>query len=175
MANCERCGREIKHKGRCLPCNYFYKHGKYYNGLVESPDYDHAHGVDPSYTKKIIKEHKIIAKKTESEISKDNSSETHIQEKTCILCNKKFKTRKDYEICYKCFKFFYQYGGIENYRQFLDAFNLKDNSESKNKYIGFMDKKNRFLKVKGNWTVDNILANPEKFLDKIKPGRRKKK
>ena len=51
---CERCGREINHKGRCLPCNYLYKHKKYLPGLRENPDYDVNHGIDTNMVKDLI-------------------------------------------------------------------------------------------------------------------------
>ncbi len=52
--SCERCDRLIKQRGKCLPCNYLYKHKKYFGGLKESPEYDISHGIDPNFVKEII-------------------------------------------------------------------------------------------------------------------------
>lgn len=52
---CERCGRAIKHKGKCLPCNYLYKHKKYYPGLKDNPNYDIQHNMNPDLVEGLIK------------------------------------------------------------------------------------------------------------------------
>lgn len=52
---CERCDRTIKHKGKCLPCNYLYKHKKYYPGLKENPNYDIQHNMNPEFVGRLIR------------------------------------------------------------------------------------------------------------------------
>lgn len=162
IRHCERCNREIKHRGRCLPCNYFYKHKKYYPGLRESPEYDIRNGINPDLVKQTILESSKLVKKSDEVKS---NKET----KRCRVCEKTFEPkRKEYLVCYKCFKFFQQFGGINNYGEFLEAFDLDDNQESKDNYIEFVDKLRVYKDVQGIWAVDEILKNPGKFLDKVK-------
>lgn len=52
---CERCKRVIKHKGKCLPCNYLYKYKRYYPGLKENSNYDLKHHLNPDFVKGLIK------------------------------------------------------------------------------------------------------------------------
>lgn len=145
---CERCGREINHKGRCLPCNYLYKHKKYFPGLKENPNYDIKHGIDTNMVKDLI-EKGGNTEKSESEIKKEKKKE-YKYKKTCIFCN------------------FSQFGGIKNYNEFLQAFDFTDNTETKEKCIQFVDNVKRFLEIKGDWKIDKILENPREFLDRVK-------
>lgn len=87
---CERCGRAIKQRGKCLPCNFLYKHTQYYPGLKENPDYDSAHGLSPILVKKLIEKgrEKGINKKMNNDDIKDtinirteNKKEEGIEEK----------------------------------------------------------------------------------------------
>lgn len=164
---CERCGREINHKGRCLPCNYLYKHKKYFPGLRESPDYDAKYGMDTTMVKSLIeKEGKIEKDVKDIKIEKKKE---YKYEKICIFCNNSFQTNNDeFQSCYKCFRFFSQFGGIKNYNEFLQAFDLSESIETKEKYIQFVDNVKRFLEIKGDWKIDRILENPGEFLDKVK-------
>ena len=73
------------------------------------------------------------------------------------------------------FKFYQQFGGVKDYNAFLELFELKDSIESKDKYINFVDNIKRFLEIRGDWRVDEILQNPDKFLDKVKIGEKRKK
>src|SRR3990167_2972466 len=77
---CERCGRLIKQRGKCLPCNYLYKHKKYFRGLKESPDYDLSHGIDPNFVKEIINEG-WNKKENETKPQEDYSNPPIIQNK----------------------------------------------------------------------------------------------
>jgi len=71
---CERCSREINHKGRCLPCNYLYKHRKYFPGLMENPDYDIKQGIDTNMVKDLVekKEDPELVKNTLEDFSRDS-------------------------------------------------------------------------------------------------------
>ena len=100
---------------------------------------------------------------------KKNNLKKYKYEKICIFCNNKFLTNnEEYQNCFKCFKFFTQFGGIKNYSEFLEAFELDDNTETKEKYIKFVDNVKRFLDIRGDWRVDKILEKPGEFLEKIK-------
>ncbi|MBS3155406.1 hypothetical protein J4404_02820 [Candidatus Woesearchaeota archaeon] len=78
---CERCSREINHKGRCLPCNYLYKHRKYFPGLMENPDYDIKQGIDTNMVKDLVEKGWNV-KEGKSEIKKEdnNKSKIHFNE-----------------------------------------------------------------------------------------------
>lgn len=163
---CERCSRKIKRKGRCLPCNYFYKHKKYFPGLLKNPDYDKVHGIEPELAEKLIN----------SERKQKIEPKQYKYEKICSICGNKFKTNHDeFKTCYNCYKFFTQYGGIETYKKFLEAFNLLDNENTKSNYIEFIDNKNKYLKIKGDWKIEKILTNPGEYLDRIKTAEKKLK
>lgn len=96
--------------------------------------------------------------------------------KVCCFCGRDFQTyREEFQCCYKCFKFYQQFGGVKDYNAFLELFELKDSIESKDKYINFVDNIKRFLEIRGDWRVDEILQNPDKFLDKVKIGEKRKK
>ena len=59
--SCERCTRPIINvRGRCLPCNYFYKHKRYYRGLKSAPKYDFAQGLDPSTVGREIERARVV-------------------------------------------------------------------------------------------------------------------
>ena len=159
---CERCRREIRSIGRCLPCNYFYKHKRYFPGLRENHDYDKAHGMEDEFVKQIANEKKFI----------NQTKKEYVYERICKLCDRPFKTNKEYTSCYRCFRFFMQFGGIKNYQQFLEGFQLSDSENSKSNYIEFVDKRSIFLKMRGEWTIGNILANPGEFLDRVKEDKK---
>ena len=100
----------------------------------------------------------------------------HKYEKACIFCNKTFITYNDeYSGCYDCFKFFSRFGGIKDFTEFLEAFELHDNQEAKEEYIRFVDSLKKFSEIRGDWKVDKILQNPGEFLDKVKIGTKRKK
>lgn len=169
---CERCGRKINQKGRCLPCNYLYKNKKYFPGLKENSDYDIEHGMDPNVVKDLIKKG-WGDEKAETELKQEKK---YKYERICIFCNKAFLTNnEEYHGCYNCFRFFTQFGGIKNYNEFLDAFGLSDSIGTKEEYIKFVDNIKRFLKIRKDWRIDKILENPREFLDKVKIGIKRKK
>lgn len=59
--SCERCTRPIINvRGRCLPCNYFYKYKRYYPGLKSAPEYDLAHGLDLSTVRQEIERARYV-------------------------------------------------------------------------------------------------------------------
>lgn len=90
-------------------------------------------------------------------------------ERTCILCDNIFKTNNEkYQSCYTCFKFFRQFGGIKDYNEFLEAFEVKDGLQAKEEYIKFCDNVKKFKDINGDWKVDKILEKPGEFLDKVK-------
>lgn len=172
--SCKRCDRDIYHQGRCLPCNYLYKHRKYYPGLRESHNYDKQHGMDTVLVNKLVAEGwtKQPAKIKEPE----KATRDYKFEKTCIFCESTFHTNNDkFKSCYKCYKFFSQFGGIKNYGQFLEAFGLNDNVETKEQYIQFVDDVKQFLEIQGDWRIDKILQNPREFLDKVEARKEKPK
>ena len=149
--SCERCGREINHVGRCLPCNYLYKHKAYFSGLRESEEYDKKHSFDIDEVKKIIEEKKLKTPK----IDKINAKEEFkiksgiakdIQENECGVCGNKFDSQNGkYKICKECYVFYKKYGGVRSYQVFLIAFKLNDCMESKENYIQFVDNFNKFV------------------------------
>ena len=101
---------------------------------------------------------------------------TEYYDKTCVLCNNEFKTKNDsYTCCYNCFKFYYRFGGIKNYQEFLEKFELDDCIESKDRYIQFVDNVKKYQDIRGDWRVENILDNPGDFLDKVKIGEKRNK
>ncbi|MBI2647332.1 hypothetical protein HYW99_02550 [Candidatus Woesearchaeota archaeon] len=186
--NCERCGREIKHRGRCLPCNYFYKHKQYFPGLKENPKYDKLHNISPTSASKLIKiEEEPPKKKRNVDKAKEWLNETirnfhkikypdreYQFQKICKACNNKFLTNKEaYQVCFFCFKFFSSYGRIESYEDFLIAFNLIDKRNSRYRYVEFVDWKNRLLKYRKNWSIEDVLANPSKYLDEVSELKKK--
>lgn len=96
--------------------------------------------------------------------------------KTCCFCRREFQTDHDeFQCCYDCFRLYRQFGGIKDYNEFLEAFELEDCAESKDKYIQFVDNVKKFLEIKGDWRVDAILEDPQKFLDKVKIGEKRNK
>ncbi|MFH1637276.1 MAG: hypothetical protein ABIB71_02515 [Candidatus Woesearchaeota archaeon] len=163
---CQRCGREINHLGRCLPCNYLYKHKKYFGGLRESPEYDSQHGMDIGLAKKIISER---TKKPNASKKEDFEKYKPARyEKVCGICQNGFRTNhEEYKICYECYKLFHDYGRIKDYNEFLDAFDLEDSPENKEYYIEFVDKLKKFIEINGEWEIEKILKDPRKYLDKI--------
>ena len=60
--DCERCGIKLSHRGRCLPCNYFYKHNRYIFALKENPEYDKQHGMHPLLAKLLIENYQLKQK-----------------------------------------------------------------------------------------------------------------
>jgi hypothetical protein len=144
-----------------------YKHKKYFPGLRENPDYDIKHGMDTNMVKELTVKGWNL-KEAETEIKK-RKKKGYKYEKTCIFCDNSFQTNNnEFQSCYKCFRFFSQFGGIKNYNEFLRAFDLSDDMETKEKYIQFVDNVKRFLEIKGNWKIDKILENPRGFLDMVK-------
>lgn len=94
----------------------------------------------------------------------------------CEFCGVEFPHNKDGNTsCYHCFKFFVRFGGIKDYKEFMDAFDMEDTKKSKDAYIKFSDDLKRFLKIYGDWRIDKVLENPEKFLDMVKVGKKRKK
>jgi len=90
--------------------------------------------------------------------------------KTCCFCGREFQTdHEEFQCCYDCFRFYRQFGGIKDYNEFLEAFELEDSAETKERYIQFVDNVKKFLEIKGDWRVDNILENIGEFLDRVKP------
>lgn len=96
--------------------------------------------------------------------------------KTCVLCGNDFKTKNEkYTCCYRCFRFYYDFGGIKDYKEFLEKFSIENSTESKDKYIEFVDNVKKFQEIRGYWRVENILDNPGEFLDKVEIGKKRKK
>jgi len=94
----------------------------------------------------------------------------------CVICNKPFKTNNEqFRCCYRCFKFYNQFGGIKSYEEFLEAFNLGESEKAKERYIQFVDNVKKYLEIRGDWVVDKILENPGEFLDKVKIGEKREK
>jgi hypothetical protein len=97
-------------------------------------------------------------------------------EKKCIFCSKMFHTdHEEFQCCFDCYRFYQEHGGVKNYGAFLELFELPDSIESKEKYIQFVDNVKKFLEIRGDWRVDEILTNPDKFLNKVKKGEKRKK
>lgn len=183
---CERCTRPIINiHGRCLPCNYLYKHKRYYPGLRSAPEYDAEHGFDLKIVEAELKRaqflpiHKVgVQRKPKSESSTENTEviarETAIS--NCEICQKDFHpSQPDHQICYKCYRFFRDYGGIKSYQQFLEAFQLPDSANTRENYIEFVDTRSKFLDIYGDWKVDKILENPRAYLDKVKAREKRAK
>lgn len=150
---CERCGREINHLGKCLPCNYFYKHKVYFPGLKESEEYDKKHNLDIGEIKRLIEKKEYthpnirpIIENKDVDIRLKNSN--NLQENECRICGFKFDTKNSkHEICRECYNFYRKAGGIRSYEMFLMAFKLSDCIESKENYIQFVDNLNKFMDI----------------------------
>jgi len=150
--SCERCGREINHKGRCLPCNYLYKNKTYFPGLRESSEYDLNHNFDINLVKSLLseKEFEPIFELVDKGIKEKNSllDIGTYEEGKCGVCGNEFNSKNGkYKVCYDCYKFYKKYGGVRSYQIFLIAFKLEDNQESKENYIKFVDDFNKFVDV----------------------------
>ncbi|PIN81339.1 hypothetical protein COV13_01520 [Candidatus Woesearchaeota archaeon CG10_big_fil_rev_8_21_14_0_10_32_9] len=171
--NCERCNREINHNGRCLPCNYLYKHKAFFPGLRISDEYDKTHNVDLELVHKLVSEKEFKpSDKKEKVISK---SEKIIEDskkfKKCLRCNCELKDRK-YLYCVDCFRFIKKYANIKNYKEFLMIFDLEDSIESKDNYIEFVDDMNKFFDLE-DFSVEGILNNPSEYLEKVTPNKKR--
>lgn len=46
-------------------------------------------------------------------------------------------------------------------------FDLKDKRNSRYRYVEFVDWKNRFAKHQKTWDIEDVLANPGKYLDEV--------
>ena len=163
---CERCGREINHNGRCLPCNYLYKHKAWFPGLRESEDYDTSHGMDLQLVKKLIRDKNFSAQEKPKPSPKVNH---HIETKgkrKCLRCAAEVKGK--YLYCLECFRFIKRYAHIKSYKEFLETFGMDDSVESKDNYIEFVDDMNKFFDLQ-DFSVEGVLDDPSKFLDKIEP------
>ena len=168
--NCERCDREISHTGRCLPCNYLYKHKSFFPGLRISDEYDKKHNLDLELVHKLISEKKFKPLNKKSNVlfngsrnSEDNSKK-YIK---CLRCNCELEKIK-YLYCIDCFRFIKQHSNIKSYMEFLQTFGLDDCIESKDNYIEFVDDMNKFYDLQ-DFSVDGILTNPSKYLEKVTP------
>ncbi len=146
---CERCGREINHPGRCLPCNYLYKNKAYFPGLRENSEYDLKHNFDIKLVKSLLneKEFKPISELLDKGVEGESLVDIGNYERdNCGVCGNEFNSKNGkYKICYDCYKFYKKYGGIRSYQTFLIAFGLEDNQESKENYIKFVDDFNKFI------------------------------
>ena len=97
-------------------------------------------------------------------------------QKTCVFCERGFNTdHEEFKCCYDCYRLYRQFGGIKDYSEFLEAFKLSDGAETKERYIEFVDNVKKFLEIQGDWRVDVILENPDKFLDRVKIGEKRTK
>ncbi len=162
--NCERCDRDINHKGRCLPCNYLYKHKAWFPGLRESEEYDVSHDMDLQLVKKLIAEKSFSAQdkpKPSPKIKIDTKSES---KRKCLRCATDVKGK--YLYCLECFRFIRKWAHIKSYQQFLETFGMDDSIESKDNYIEFVDDMNKFFDLQ-DFSVEGLLDNPREYLDKI--------
>ena len=113
--NCERCNRDINHKGRCLPCNYLYKHKAFFSGLRISDEYDLSHNMDLGLVHKLVKEkeYKPESKfeyeiKPRPEIIGITNLKPIIEPRprkyvNCLRCNCSLNQKRLY--CVDCFRF----------------------------------------------------------------------
>lgn len=168
--NCERCGRDINHKGRCLPCNYLYKHKAWFPGLKESEEYDAINGMDLQLVKKLIGEKNFTKQDTQKPVPKIKIDTKSKGTKKCLRCAAEVKGK--YLYCIDCFRFIKRYAHIKSYQQFLETFDMDDSIESKDNYIEFVDDMNKFFDLQ-DFSVEGLLDNPREYLDKLEPKEKK--
>ena len=163
---CERCGREINHIGRCLPCNYLYKHKAWFPGLRESDNYDSDHGMDVEVVKKLIAEKRFSSQNKPKPTPKTKIDITSTGHRKCLRCATKVKGK--YLYCLECYRFIKKYAHIKSYKEFLEIFDLDDSIESKDNYIEFVDDMNKFFDLQ-DFSIEGLLDNPREYLDKLQP------
>lgn len=100
---CERCGREIIKRGRCLPCNYFYKYKAYYPGLRRCDEYDKMHNFNTELVRKLLEEKKYKPDIVEIVKLKERKSQFEIGLLDDQFVDKKHM-QKDYDSLCKAIK-----------------------------------------------------------------------